>query len=805
MTALTISLMQGVHDDPRLAGLPVLYGLGSYIPHPIPATFAYLYILLRNDGPHALNLADLWLETDDGRPLRQIDLPMDAVRRHQLLPGTSMALGFLRHLLSRCLRHNDRLVGRQTLRARVATTSGGRACSDALTLDIDYPTQPLEDVELLPYADFFLHRAQRVAAELARIRRSHGSLRDYADLHTHWGVRRDTDEAGNPCWTLREYMPAATQLWLTTDKLKFQRWATHAYRRLPDAPGWWELRLPQDALEHGTYMELRVASPLVNRAERRVPATARWVEQDRDHPGQWCARFWNPPQPYVWQHPQPPRQEFPRIYEAHVGMAQAAQGRASPRSVGSFQAFARDVLPYVAEAGYTAVQLMGVVEHPLYKSFGYQISSYFATTSRCGVPDDFKALVDAAHGLGLSVILDIPHSHASPNTEQGIARYDTSAFLFADKDNQWGTLSFDYSKEMTRRFLLSNCRFWQEEYRIDGFRFDAVGNMIYQDHGFGDDFSHVGRCFYTLDGQPRADEDGILYLCLANTLLHELSPDATTIAEEFSGMPGVTTPPDGGGLGFDYRFAMGIPDFWAKYIKEGRGMGPLWHEMTHHRRYDNTVSYMECHDQSINGKDAMIWRLMGDAMYSGMGRTQQSWPVSRGMALYKLMRLVTLATAHRGYLNFMGAEFGHPEWLDDAEHAHRQWHLAHDPDLKYSQLAAFDRDCLRHLVAGHVPELRHDPFLRLLHEGDRLLAFERGRLLLAFNFHEKQAQQAVNIMATPGKYVEAQSTDAPAYGGYGNLLAQGLEHFSDAHSGVNEQRVTLYLPPLTALVLIREE
>ncbi len=341
------------------------------------------------------------------------------------------------------------------------------------------------------------------------------------------------------------------------------------------------------------------------RTLKRVPAFARWVEQDAITPTQWCARIWRPEQPYRFRCRRPPRVLFPRIYEAHVGMAQADTAHHG-ESVGNYTDFIQEVLPRIKADGYTAVQLMGVLEHPLYRSFGYQVSSYFAPTSRCGTPDQFKALVDAAHGLGLAVLLDIPHGHACPNTEQGLAAYDGSRYFFKPQYNQWGTPAFDFSQELARRFLLSNCRYWLEEFRVDGFRFDAVGNILYLDHGLDDDFSHVGRCFYGKDNQPRADVDGELYLCLANALTHEIYPGAVTIAEEFSGMPGLTCPPEEGGLGFDCRFAMVIPDYWAHCVQHPRDMGSLWHEMTNHRPYDRTVSYVECHDQCINGEDAMI-------------------------------------------------------------------------------------------------------------------------------------------------------------------------------------------------------
>ena len=473
--------------------------------------------------------------------------------------------------------------------------------------------------------------------------------------------------------------------------------------------------------------------------------------------------------------------------------------------MGTYAQFVRHVLPRIKADGYTAIQLMGILEHPLYRSFGYQVSSYFAPSSRYGTPDEFKALIDAAHGLGLSVILDIPHGHAAANTEQGPARYDGSDYFFVSEHNQWGTPSFDFGQDMVRRFLLSNCRYWLEEFLVDGFRFDAVGNMLYRDHGLNDDFSHVGRCFYGKDGQPRANVEGELYLNLANSLIHDIFPDAVTIAEEFSGMPGLTCPPKAGGLGFDYRFAMGIPDYWAKCIAEPRDMGSLWYEMTNHRPYDRTVSYVECHDQSINGEDSMIWRLLGDDMYRFMGTSNDTWNISRGLAFYRLMRLLTLTTADAGYLNFMGCEFGHPEWLDAEEHAHRQWRLADDTDLRYSALAAWDKAQLLNLVQPFLEDFQCQPMFRFIHEDKRILAYERGRLLVVVNMNETLAQEALCFAVTPGKYVELLSSDEKRFAGHGNLQVTQppLEHFTTPLPDRPEGDIRLYLPPMVAMVLCR--
>lgn len=667
---------------------------------------------------------------------------------------------------------------------------------------------PLTDPELEAYRAFLVRRRDVFCTEAERVRTRYGSLVDYAGLHLHLGLHTVRGEDGRVYRRFREWMPEAGDIWLTTEQEHFFRRGRRMFRRTSDpalpGEGLWELLVPVEELPHGTYYELRVTPKAGGAAVRRVPAFAVWVVQDAVIKEQWCARIWDPPCVYRFRWDHMPRETFfPRIYEAHVGLAQAFQTRTKD-SVGSYSAFAAEVLPRVRAEGYTAVQLMGILEHPLYKSFGYQVSGYFAPSSRFGDSNDFKALVDEAHRLRLAVILDVTHSHAAPNTEQGIAAYDTGSYFFLDKENQWGTRSFDYKQEMARRFLLSNCRYWLEEYHVDGFRFDAVGNMVYTDHGFGDDFSHVGRCFYTCSGGSRIDEAGVLYLQLANTLIHDLRPHALTVAEEFSGMPGMTSSPEQGGVGFDYRFAMGIPDFWGKFITEGRSIGELWYEMTNRRDYERTISYVECHDQCINGKDAMIWRLIGDDMYAHMGFENDSWKTSRGVALHKLMRLVTLGTAGQGYLNFMGNEFGHPEWIDAEAYGHRQWHLADAQDLKYRGLGLFDRDMLG-LVRDFPVAFEAEPHLLRLHEEDRMLAFARGVLLFVFNFHESRAAVDWSVPVQAGKYVERGNSDDVRYAGHGNLVVfdPPLEHFSqpDPEGG---SCIALYLPPLTALVLERQ-
>lgn len=789
----------------RIRNMPVLFNEGGYFTRPVPESLVYLYCILENGGREEIVLEDFSFEPVSGGSLWEIGLPEPGVKGQILRPGESFAVAFLLDVLIRRLRDWMHLDDPLRFSACCRCSGGETARSAEIFLSLDFPRSPLQDSELMEYAGFFTRRRDLFLHETERIRAGWGSLSAYAGWHLDLGMHDASGEDGRPCRRLREWMPAANSLYLATDRFNFERRYAYRFNRTDD-PDIWELLVPVEELPHGTYYELHVASSRTRGHVKRIPAFAVWVEQSGEDENQWCARVWDPPRPYRFRHPRPAGAEFVRIYEAHVGIARPLIGK-MPKRYGSYEYFARSVLPRIVEGGYTAVQLMGVPEHPLYKSFGYQVGSYFAPSSRFGTPDDFKALVDEAHRLGLAVYLDIAHSHSCPNTEQGLARYDTSRYFFRRKKTQWDTLSFDYSLEATRRFLLSNCRWWMEEFKVDGFRFDAVGNMMYTDYGLGDDFSHVGRCFYDAGGKKRLNGNGVLYLSLANTLVHELAPEAFTVAEEFSGAPGMSCPPEEGGLGFDCRFAMGIPDYWDKFIRNegpGTSMGMLWSEITNRRWYDRTVSYTECHDQCINGDDAFIWRLIGEDMYEHMSVSGDSWKTSRGVALHKLMRLVTLAAAGWGWLNFMGNEFGHPEWIDDEAYAHRQWHLAEIGHVKYAGLDAFDRAMLG-LVRSYGEDFRKKPRFRHVHEEDRLLAFERGHLLFVFNFHELKPQDTLDLMVTPGKYTEILSSDEPAYAGHGNLsVGRGTEeHFSDPASGSLEQRVTLYLPPLAALTLLR--
>jgi len=653
------------------------------------------------------------------------------------------------------------------------------------------------DPLLTPYVRSIRKRMLAYQQEKRELTDRYGSLASFACAHLDYGMHR----CENGDWLFREWAPHASAIHLIGT---FSDWKTDEAFRLHhlNDSGDWQIRLPADALHHGDLYRLFMEWP--QGQGDRIPAYATRVVQD-PRSLIFNAQIWEPGDPYAWHHaPVSATPEALFIYECHIGMAQ------EEKRIGSYREFTRDVLPKIAEAGYNTIQIMGIQEHPYYGSFGYQVSSFFAPSSRFGTPDDFKALVDAAHGLGLRVLMDIVHSHAVSNEVEGLSRFDGTAELYFKPGQDgwhqaWGTRCFDYSKKSVVRFLLSNCRYWMETFHIDGFRFDGVTSMLYAHHGLGKTFIGYEPYF-----DSSVDEHALLYLSLANDLVHEIRPDAITVAEEVSGMPGLAASLHDGGYGFDYRFAMGIPDYWIRLVKdipdEHWSMGQLWFELTNRRPEEKTISYAECHDQALVGDQTLIFRMIGSDMYDAMHIASNNLRVDRGMALHKMIRLITLATAGSGYLTFMGNEFGHPEWIDfpregnnwSFEHARRLWSLRKDPALRYRFLDCFDREML---LMAKIYRLfcTSEVIHRYDHETDKVLAFERNRMLFVFNFHPVHSRVDYPIPVSAQSYRLVFDSDRSQFGGYDRLVPDQI-HFNVAGEGGNPV-IRLYVPARTALVL----
>ena len=614
-------------------------------------------------------------------------------------------------------------------------------------------------------------------------------LKDAVNNHLYYGLHRREDGS----WVFREWAPSATRIYLIGE---FNNWKrTSAYALSPVGNGNWEITLPEMFLSHGELYKLFVEWP--GGGGERLPAYTTRAVQDPETKV-FCAQVWVPAMPYEWKNPLPGPRRTPLIYECHIGMSSEEE------KVASFDDFRTTVLPRVASLGYDTIQIMALQEHPYYGSFGYQVSNFFALSSRFGTPEEFKALVDEAHGLGIAVVMDIVHSHSVDNEAEGLGRLDGSEDLYFYKGEQghhpaWGSLCFDYGKDEVRYFLLSNCKYWMEEYHLDGFRFDGVTSMLYWDHGLGKDF--VGYDNYFNEG---VDENAVTYLALANRLIHSMNPDAFTIAEDVSGMAGLAAPFDQGGVGFDFRMAMGIADNWIKWIKELRdedwSVGEIWWQLTNKRADEKTISYAECHDQALVGDKTLIFRLMDKEMYFSMNKDSQNPVVDRGIALHKMIRLVTAATAGNGYLNFMGNEFGHPEWIDfpregngwSYAHARRQWSLSEPDYLRYRYLKDFDA-AMVHLIRKE-GLLVSPPELLVQDEEKKVLIFRRKNFIFAFNFNAEGSFPDYGFDVPDGEYVHVLDSDEERFDGFGRI-APGEHHFT------LQGKLYLYLPSRCAEVL----
>ncbi|MCL5769987.1 MAG: alpha amylase C-terminal domain-containing protein [Planctomycetes bacterium] len=664
------------------------------------------------------------------------------------------------------------------------------------------------DPWLKPYADVLRRRYAHYQRLRQRLDESGGLLGPISQGHHYLGLNRG-ENAGQPGVWYREWAPGAEALYLIGD---FNGWDRRANPLRKDAYGIWSVFLPDQIyaarLIHGSQVKVHVVSAAG--AMDRIPA---YIHRAVQHPDtlDFTGVYWHPPEPFRFQHsaasPLTRRRGGLRIYEAHVGMAQE-----QPR-VGTFREFTANILPRIAKLHYNAVQLMAIMEHPYYSSFGYHVSNFYAVSSRFGTPEDLKQLIDTAHGLGLAVLLDVIHSHAVKNRNEGLALFDGTEFQYFHAGPRghhvaWDSLCFDYRRFEVQRFLLSNLRYWLEEFQFDGFRFDGVTSMLYLDHGLGAEFKSYDDYF-----GGNVDPDALAYLQLANQLVHTLRPAVITLAEDVSGMPGMARPVPEGGLGFDYRLAMGVPDYWIKLLKEQRdedwSLGGLYHTLLNRRRDEKHVGYVESHDQALVGDKTLAFRLMDQEMYTHMSKFTPSPVIDRGLALHKMIRLLTFSLAGEAYLNFMGNEFGHPEWIDFPRpgnnfsylYARRLWSLAGRTDLHYAALEQFDRamQCL-----DETWTLLENPWIEqlLVHEDTRQLAFRRGELVFVFNFHPNESFSALRVPVPQAcHYRVVLDTDAPEFDGQGRVQRDQLYPRQDVAMYDRAQSVQIYLPCRSAQIL----
>lgn len=622
------------------------------------------------------------------------------------------------------------------------------------------PTIIKNDPYLKPYSKAIISRINKVK-EIEQKLTEGKTLSEFSNAHKYFGMHKT--KTG---WIYRDWLPNATEVFLIGD---FSDWQNYDEFKLnKKVNGIFEITLPLEALNHQDLYKIHVKW---NGGEaERIPAYAKKLVQDKKT-NIFSAQIWNPEKPYKQKYSTPKNTEEPLIYEAHIGMSSENE------EVASFNYFRENIIPRIKKAGYNTIQLMAIQEHPYYGSFGYHVSSFFAVSERFGTPDELKMLIDEAHKQGLKIIMDIVHSHAVKNELEGLSKYDGTDYQYFHAGGRgmhpaWDSKCFDYGKNEVMHFLLSNCKYWIEEYDFDGFRFDGVTSMLYLNHGLGTDFVSYEQYY-----NHEQDEDAITYLTLANKLIHEIKPNAISIAEEMSGMPGTACPVKNGGLGFDYRLAMGIPDFWIKLIKEVKDenwhVGDIFYRLTDKRKYEKVVSYAESHDQALVGDKTIIFRLADSNLYYSAAIYNKNFETERALSLHKIIRFITAVTAGGAYLNFMGNEFGHPEWIDfpregnswSYKYARRQWSLSDNKDLIYYFLKMFDKDMISFIKKYNI--LKDDKVYHIhQNDYDQVLVFKRSNLYFIVNFNPISSFFEYGFRAEKGNYKIVFNSDNSKYLGY---------------------------------------
>lgn len=656
------------------------------------------------------------------------------------------------------------------------------------------------DPWLEPFEDAIRGRHDHVLYKLNELTNGgKQSLSDFASGHLYFGLHKNSKG-----WVLREWAPNATEMYLIGDFNGWQEQEEYKMTRIDN--GNWEIKLKASQMHHGDLYKLKVK--WCGGEGERIPTYATRVVQD-SNTNIFSAQVWAPAQTYEFKKKNFKPDTNPLlIYECHIGMAQDAE------KVGTYIEFKENVLPRIKKDGYNAIQVMAIAEHPYYGSFGYHVSNFFAPSSRFGTPEELKELIDTAHEMGIAVIMDIVHSHAVKNEIEGLGNFagDGCQFFMQGERREhpaWDSLCFDYGKNEVIHYLLSNCKYWLEEFKFDGFRFDGVTSMLYYSHGLGEAFGGYGDYY-----NGHEDDEAIAYLTLANLLIHEVNPKAITIAEEVSGMPGLAAPFKDGGYGFDYRMAMNIPDYWIKTIKELKDEdwkpSSMFWETTNRRQDEKTISYAESHDQALVGDKTIVFRLIDADMYWHFKKGDENFMVNRGIALHKMIRLLTASTINGGYLNFMGNEFGHPEWIDfpregngwGYKYARRQWNLVDNKELCYHYLGDFDEAMLN--VIKSEKNFQKTPVVEVWHnDGDQILAFSRGDLLFVFNFSPNRSYTDYGFITPQGSYDVVLNTDNKLYGGNG-LTDDSVRHFTN-YDPIYEKDgkgwLMLYIPARSAVVL----
>ena len=645
-----------------------------------------------------------------------------------------------------------------------------------------------EDSSLQPFQNAIYNRLEWYYSTIEYINNDFGGLLQFADAHHFFGFNYDKENKG---WWFREWLPNAHYVSLIGE---FNNWDRGANPLEQKDFGVWEIFLDdktyKKTLTDGSLVKIHISGE--NGALDRIPAYIKRVIQNPD--GSFSGQFLVDSK-FKWSDGKFNLSKIkqPLIYEAHIGMAQ------EDGKVGTYKEFTDNVLPKIKDLGYNVIQLMAIQEHPYYASFGYHVSNFYAPTSRFGTPDELRELVNTAHKMGIAVIMDVVHSHSVKNRDEGLAEFDGTDIYFKGWHPAWDPRLFDYGRIEVKRFLASNLKYWLEEFHFDGFRFDGVTSMLYHHHG------HTSFMNYDDYFNDAVNHDAVLYLQIANSVIHEIKPAAISICEDMSGTPGACRLIQDGGIGFDYRLAMGLPDYWTTLLEtqqdENWQMGDMFYNLTNRRYRESTIAYAESHDQALVGDKTLAFWLMDKEMYTGMSVFTQSMIIDRGIALHKMIRFITLVLGGEGYLNFMGNEFGHPEWIDfpregngwSYHYARRQWSLPETDHLKYKYLYAFDKVMLQFAKEAQIMD---NSYVGKLNEDNhnKVMIFDKHGYIFVFNFNYNSFEGYEFSVMNEGDYQVILSSDDENLGGFDRVDKEYIYK-------PDNKKIKIYIPSRTVFVM----
>jgi 1,4-alpha-glucan branching enzyme len=454
------------------------------------------------------------------------------------------------------------------------------------------------------------------------------------------------------------------------------------------------------------------------------------------------------------------------------------------------------LIPYVKDLGYTHLELMGVAEHPLDASWGYQVTGYFAPTARYGSAQDLMAFIDACHQAGIGVILDWVPGHF-PRDEYGLSYFDGTA-LYEHQDTrlgehlEWGTKVFNYGRHEVRNFLVANALYWMDRFHVDGLRVDAVASMLYLDYN-----RKAGEWLPNRHG-GRENLEAIEFLRQMNNRVHFEFPGALMIAEESTAFGGVTLPPEHGGLGFNFKWNMGWMNDTLRYIE----LDPVYRRFNHHLiTFSFVYAWSEnfilpiSHDEVVHGKRSLLDKMPGDV-----------WQKRANLRL-----LLAFMTAHPGKkLMFMGSEFG--QWREWRDYEQLDWAILEDAAHRGLQDLVRDLNRLYSAAAQfHGSDCDHEGFrwVELHNADDSVWAFERrstgndagAPYTCLFNATPVPRDQYAFGVGVAGEYRKVLDSDDHRYGGSG-YNRQSVAYTSAVQHHGNPFTLKLDLPPLGAMFFL---